>query len=240
MERSDGSLPVMTRAGPSDRGPVAGVAIVATLVVVALLKPWPSDWTGSPQAIASPSHISPASPAVGPEAEAPVALPSMALDPPATACYADSGWRVCMLGDAADQEIQTWLFGAARRPSAATVAATTPAVLVVTRGGAGLGLYAPRSSMERMTGQSLVSAWQIHERTGVSSWIALQQVASIGTYDVPAGAVYRPPPGGLGSADRWPTGRYIVRLQAATGGWERWFGMKVTASEDANSRSDHR
>jgi len=238
MERPDGSNPVMTRAGPSDRGPVAAVAVVATLVVVALLKPWPSDRTDSPQATASPSHISPASPSAGLEAR--VALPTMALDPPATACYADSGWRVCLLGDSAGQEIQTWLFGAARRAPAATVAATTPAVLMVTRGGAGLGLYAPRSSIERMTGQSVVSAWQIHEGTGVTSWIALRQVASIGAYDVPAGAVYRPPPEGLGSADRWPTGRYIVRLQAATGGWERWFGMQVTTSEHASSRSDYR
>lgn len=238
MERSDGSLPVTTRAGPSDRGPVAGVAVVATLMVVALLKPWPLDWTGSPQTTASPSHLSPASPAAGPEARVP--LPTMALDPPATACYADSGWRVCMLGDAAGQEIQTWLFGAARRAPAAMVAATTPAVLMVTRGGAGLGLYAPRSSMERMTGQSVVSAWQIREGTGVTSWIALQQVASIGTYDVPAGAVYRTMPGGLGSADRWPTGRYIVRLQAATGGWERWFGMKVTSSKHTATWSYHR
>ena len=238
MERSDGSLPVMTRAGPSDRGPVAGVAVVATLVVVALLKPWPSDWTESPQTTASPSHLRPASPAAGREARVP--LPTMALDPPSTACYADSGWRVCMLGDAAGQEIQTWLFGAAHRPPAATVAATTPAVLVVTSGGSGLGLYAPRSSMERMTGQSVVSAWQIREGTGVTSWIALQQVASIGTYDVPAGAVYRTMPGGLGSADGWPTGRYIVRLQAATGDWERWFGMKVTSSKHTATWSDHR
>ena len=237
MERSDGSLPVMTRAGPPDRGPVAGVAVVATLVVVALLKPWPSDWTDTPRATASPSRISPASPAAGPEAR--VALPTMVLDPPATACYADSGWRVCMLGDSAGQEIQTWLFGTAPRP-AATVGPTTPAVLVVTRGGAGLGLYAPRSGMERMTGQPVVSAWQIREGTGVTSWIALQQVASIGTYDVPAGAVYRPPPEGIGSADQWPTGRYIVRLQAATGGWERWFAMEVTASEHDRSWSDHR
>ncbi|MEX1170017.1 MAG: hypothetical protein WEE50_07730 [Chloroflexota bacterium] len=238
MERSDGSLPVMTRAGPSDRGPVAAVAVVATLIVVALLKPWPSDWTDTPLANVSPSHSNPSSPAAAPEAR--VALPTMALDPPATACYADSGWRVCMLGDSAGQEIQTWLFGTAARRSAATVGPTTPAVLVVTRGGAGLGLYAPRSSMERMTGQSVVSAWQIREGTGVTSWIALQHVASIGTYDVPAGAVYRPPPEGLGSADQWPTGRYLVRLQAATGGWERWFGMKVTSSEHASTRSDHR
>jgi hypothetical protein len=237
MERSDGSLPVVTRAGPSDRGPVAAVAIVATLVVVALLKPWPADPTRAARASTSPSHVSPASPAAS--AEALVTLPTMALDPPATACYPDSGWRVCMLGDSAGQEIQSWLFGTAP-PSAATGGPTTPAVLVVTRGGAGLGLYAPRSSMERMTGQSVVSAWQIREGTGVTSWIALQQVASIGTYDVPAGAVYRPPPEGIGSADQWPTGRYIVRLQAATGGWERWFAMEVTASEHASSRSDHR
>jgi hypothetical protein len=211
---------------------------VAALVAVALLKPWPSDWIGVAQASASPSRISLASPSAG--NTAPVALPTLALDPPATACYADSGWRVCLLGDATGQEIQTWLFGTARRPVAATVTPTTPAVLVVTRGGAGLGLYAPRSSMERLTGPSVVSAWQIREETGVTSWIALQQVASIGTYDVPAGAVYRPPSEGLGSADQWPTGRYIVRLQAPTGGWERWFGMRVTSSEDASSRSDHR
>lgn len=238
MERPNGSRPVLARAGPSDRGPVAAVAVVAALVAVALLKPWPSDWTGVAQVSAVPSRISLASPAAG--TVAPVALPTMALDPPATACYVDSGWRVCMLGDSADREIETWLFGTARRPAAATVTPTTPAVLVVTRGGAGLGLYAPRSSMERLTGPSVVSAWQIREETGVTSWIALEQVASIGTYDVPAGAVYRPPPEGLGSADQWPTGRYIVRLQAPTGGWERWFCMRVTSSEDAANGTDRR
>jgi hypothetical protein len=238
MERPNGSRPVLARAGPSDRGPVAAVAVVAALVAVALLKPWPSDWTEVAQASASPSRISLASLSAG--NTAPVSLPTMALDPPATACYVDSGWRVCMLGDSAGREIGTWLFGTARRPSAATVGPTTPAVLVVTRGGAGLGLYAPRSSMERMSGQSVVSAWQIREGTGVTSWIALQHVASIGIYEVPAGAVYRPSPGGFGSADQWPTGRYIVRLQAATGGWERWFGMKVTSSEHTGTWSDHR
>jgi hypothetical protein len=215
---------------------VAAVAIVAALVAVALLKPWPSDWTGIPEPSASPSRISLAIPSA--DQIAPVALPAMALDPPATACYVDSGWRVCMLGDSAGQEIQTWLFGTASRPTAATVIPTTPAVLVVTGGGAGLGLYAPRSSMERLTGPSVVSAWQIREETGVTSWIALQPVASVGTYDLPAGAVYRPPPEGLGSADQWPTGRYIVRLQAPTGGWERWFGMKVTSSGDARNGHD--
>jgi hypothetical protein len=238
MERPSGSRPVLARAGSSDRGPVAAVAVMVALVAVAFLKPWPSDGTEVPQATATPSRIGLASPSAG--HAAPIALPTMALDPPATACYVDSGWRVCMLGDSAGREIQTWLFGTARRPAAATVTPTTPAVLVVTRGGAGLGLYAPRSSMERLTGPSVVSAWQIREETGVTSWIALQQVASIGTYDVPAGAVYRPPPEGLGSGDRWPTGRYIVRLQAPTGGWERWFGMRVTSSEDASNASDRR
>ena len=212
---------------------MAAVAVVASLVALALLKPWPSDWTGVPQASASPSPIGLASPPAG--HTAPVALPTMALDPPARARYVDLGWRVCMLGDSAGREIGTWLFGTARRATASTAAPTTPAVLLVTRGGAGLGLYAPRSSMERLTGPSVVSAWQVGEETGVTSWIALQQVSSIGTYDVPAGAVYRPPPDGLGSADQWPTGRYIVRLQAPTGGWERWFGMRVTLSEEASN-----
>jgi hypothetical protein len=213
---------------------VAAVAVVAALVAIALLKPWPSDWSGVPRVSAAPSRTGLANPSPG--SVAAVALPTMALDPPAAACYVDSGWRVCMLGDSTGQEIQTWLFGTARRPAVQAVIPTTPAVLLVTGGGAGLGLYAPRSSMERLTGPSVVSAWQIRDETGVASWIALQQVASIGTYDVPAGAVYRPPTEGLGSADRWPTGRYIVRLQAPTGGWERWFGMKVTSSEDVSNR----
>jgi hypothetical protein len=217
---------------------VAAVAVVAALMAVALIKPWPSDWNDGSQATASPSNVGFASPSAG--HAVPVAMPAMALDPPARACYLDSGWRVCMLGDSDGQEIETWLFGAASRSAATTVAPTTPAVLVVTRGGAGLGLYAPRSSMERLSGPSVVSAWQIREGTGVTSWIALQQVDSIGTYDVPAGAVYRPPPEGLGSAGRWPTGRYIVRLQAPTGGWERWFGMRVTPSEDASHARDGR
>lgn len=238
MEPPGGSHPVLARAGSSDRGPVVAVVVVAALVVVALLKPWPSDKNEEAQASAAPTRIALASPSAGDAA--PVALPTMALDPPATACYVDTGWRVCMLGDSAGQEIRTWLFGTARRPAATTVSPTTPAVLVVTGGGAGLGLYAPRSSMERLTGPSVVSAWQIREGTGVTSWIALEQVDSIGTYDVPAGAVYRPPPEGLGSADRWPTGRYIVRLQAPTGGWERWFGMRVTPSEDASRARDRR
>lgn len=234
MERPTGLRPELARTGPSDRRPVAAVAVVAALVAIALVKPWPSDWTRDPQATASPSRISLAGPPAG--SDAPVALPTMALDPPATACYVDLGWRVCILGNSAGQEIETWLFGTARQTSAATITPTTPAVLVVTQGGAGLGLYAPRASMERLSGPSVVSAWQIREETGVTSWIALEQVASIGTYDVPAGAVYRPPPEGLGSVDRWPTGRYIVRLQAPTGGWERWFGMRITSSGDVGNR----
>lgn len=231
MERPDGLRPVLSRAGEPDRRPVAGAAVVAMLVMVALLKPWSSDGTAAVGATGSPSHTAPARAAA--TSEAPIDLPAMALDPPAKDCYADSGWRVCMLGESAGHEIRTWLFGTARKASAAAIGTTTPAVLVITRGGAGLGLYAPRSSRERLTGQSVVSAWQIREGTGVTSWIALQQVASIGTYDMPAGAVYRPPPEGLGSADRWPTGRYIVRLQATTGGWERWFGMEVSESVPA-------
>jgi hypothetical protein len=84
--------------------------------------------------------------------------------------------------------------------------------------------------MERLAGGSVVSAWFVTEDTGVTSWIALREVASVGTYDLPAASVYRPPLEGLGSADRWPIGRYVVRLQAATGGFERWFAMEVTPS----------
>jgi hypothetical protein len=229
MEHPVGQRPVLSRAGAPDRVPVVGVAVVAMLVVVALFKPWPSGEGEASQSTGSSAPASPASPA-SPEPH--VALPTMALDPPATDCYADSGWEVCMLGETDGQEIKAW-WGRGSGTKDAAIAPTTPAVLLITNRGAGLGLYAPRTSKERLTGQSVVSAWMIKEGTGVTSWIALRRVASVGTYDVPAGSVYRPPPEGLGSAARWPAGRYILRLQAATGGWERWFAMEVSGAVSA-------
>lgn len=224
MARPANPRPVLSRAGASDRGPVAATVVVALLVGVALLKPWPEGPNDAlPATTTSPRASSGdlASP------ETPISLPRTALDPPAGDCYVDSGWRICMLGDTDGQEIRAAWFGASSQPSAAT-APTTPAVLLISDQGAGLGLYAPRSAMERLPGQSVVSAWLVREGTGITSWIALRHVASVGSYDVPAGSVYRPPSDGLGSADRWPTGGYIVRVQAATGGWERWFAMEVT------------
>jgi hypothetical protein len=231
MERPMEPRPVLSRAGAPDRGPVAATVVVVFLVGVALLKPWPSVSTDAQPptdarpAIASSALASPADPA---SAEARIALPTTALDPPASDCYVDSGWRICMFGNTEGREIRAW-FGENSGQSTAAIAPTTPAVLLISDRGAGLGLYAPRSAIERLPGQSVVSAWLVREGTGITSWIALRHVASVGRYDVPAGAVYRPPPDGLGSADRWPNGGYIVRLQAATGGWERWFAMEITS-----------
>lgn len=205
------------------------VGLVIGALALAVVKPWAPPVESEPLPLQSPQSPPQGTPSMPPPAaDARIALPTVAFDPPAAGCFLDGRWRVCVFGAlAGGQGIRSWFNPAAPRaqPSGAPI---SPAVLLLTRGGAGLGFYPHVGDAERAAGLIALSAWQVAPGTRRTEWIALRVVEPGGEIGETAGNVYTPAAEGFDAADLWPAGRYVVRLQAANGThWERFFALEI-------------
>ncbi len=208
-------------------------AILASLAVAGLgltiLKPWaaPAD-----APLPAPEHSVSVFASPTPATYARLSVSAVAFDPPAEACMGNAGWRVCVLGSSGGRAVRS-MFGPEGLPALGPGAPKTraaPAVLLLTTAGAGLGFYPPLDSDDLFAGTIAVTAWSVGgEAVGTRS-LSLRAMGPLRLGAKVAGNVHLPASDALMAAERWPSGRYIVRFQAANGDhWDQFFALEVIA-----------
>ncbi len=214
----------LTRAGGSDRQPLAMAALIALLIGTALLKPW---GTG-------PGSTNPAVPASAPSRPAATASPDIAVTPnpiavdatsPAAAtnvsspCYWGMAWRL-FTAEASDVgPIHTWYL---LQPQQASGPAD-PAIRVTRI----------HSSAVGQLGYCSVSRPGLVHIVGTQAWvlvpggqprpIALAPAVGTAPADPDTGVIYQPP-----SSTAWTSATYVFGIRlATTPSSEEWFAVQI-------------
>lgn len=228
--RIDESVVRVARRG---RGPTIAATLVAAAFLVGLVRPW--DWLagGSPPGPAPPAVIAEAGPATASphpgvpgvplaaqadgDAEAPAAAPT---------CAYPTAWRTAT--------IQTWAGARARVWTAAEAVAarrvddpSIPFNLVASDTVEAIGWCAPVTGPDRPPLAAVATLFRLED--GVAVEVAVDRLEPA----VPdaLGELWLPPGQAEGRRPLWAPGRYVIRLAAPSGGYERYLGMQVGLPE---------
>jgi hypothetical protein len=216
------------RTRPADQRLSVIAGLVATLVLLAVIKPWGS---GSP----SPSYR-PRLPTPAVTQRAPQATDDSAEGLAAPICLGTGGWRVASLETWRTQNVRVWR---AIDPVAAVsgpLDPTIPSVPIVAVELDALGYCAPSFGPDKAVGPATVEAWTVTGSEVVA--VRLQQVRPP-RGSTPLGGLYLPvelcatPPACRSPISRevplaWETGLVVFHWHDAGTGRDAWFAADVT------------
>ncbi len=238
----DRSVPPATTVpvGGSEGPLLRLVALVAVLLLVAIVKPWPGGSAGATAAAPSASPASseeetPARPA-GALAPDPSAEPT--LPPDAVPCVAPDGWRLVTLGTWFGRPVRTWL---AVDVITSAVGPTDPRIGFVRAGQAplqGLGTCRPVQTVGTVEGRTdrapslLVRAWRLTAGSGEPVALGLAPTGPRAPSSSAAQLYGLDGSPGWGSPTPapWEPGRYVVQVEAADLRTTAWIGLTLLAA----------
>ena len=228
--RVDGAVVRVARRG---RGPAVAAALVAGAFLLGLVRPW--DWfpSGAARVPAPPAPVTEAG-GVTPSPYAGVAaLPSSARadgDPePASAaptCAYPTAWRTAT--------IQMWAGARARVWTAAEAVAATgvadpsiPFNPVPSDAVEAIGWCAPVTGPDRPPLTAEATLFRLVD--GVATEVVVDRLEPAARDAF--GELWLPQEQAGGRRPLWTPGRYVIRLAAPSGGYERYLGMQVGLPE---------
>ena len=191
-------------------------AVVISLLVLAVLKPWGASDT-------RPDSGALTTPAVSPAVATPPPTPDLSADGlAAPLCLAPGSWLVASLEQWRTRPVRVWKVIEPIRTATGPTDPAIPSVPVVAYAVHAVGWCAPVRGVLRPSGLADVTAWRIADRAAVP--ITLRQIAPERLV-TPFGALYGPPEGclpvcpsagpsagpGAAPAGSWQPGRYVFR-----------------------------
>lgn len=219
----------VVRVARRGRGPTVAVALVAGAFLLGLVRPW--DWlTGGAAAVpAPPAMVTEAGPAVPSPYPGVAALPPSARaagDPePATAaptCAYPTAWRTATIQMWAGVRARVWT--AAEAVAAAGVDdPSIPFNPVASNAVEAIGWCAPVSGPDRPPLTAEATLFRLMD--GVATEIAVDRMEPAARDAL--GELWLPREEAGGRRPLWAPGRYVIRLAAPSGGYERFLGMQV-------------
>jgi hypothetical protein len=214
---SDRERPPLEPVRSSGRGQTSRlVLLVATLFLIAIIKPW--DLAGTRRPAASVPAVQPSSRTAEPS----LGRNESAVHPETEQCFVGASWRVFTVEQNLGRRVRSWIgvepIVAKDRPPLAQI----PAIRLLTEKVDSLGFC---SAFRVESAIQSVEAWRIAD---VGSWEPLALVPAIGPAppDPAIGRIFGPPPG-AGDADHgWHAGTYVFRI-AEEAGAPRWLAVIV-------------
>jgi hypothetical protein len=209
----------LVRLGRTGRQMPIGIVTVVVLLLVAIVKPWPS--AGSAAATASPS--------------APVVVAAASIaEPTATSfqanrasdmCTGADGWRLVVDDIELGRYVRAWLVASVVYSMVPPLRFTIPVTSLVSSSVNGLGVCVPTSAPE-----PLADGWS------ATLWRESSDGANAGGWDQVGRLI--PAPGALGalagplgaSAVVWSPGRYVLETRFAGSIKEAWLGLQIQDS----------
>lgn len=219
-DRRDVPVALRPVAGSGSRRATAVlVAIVATAVALAFLKPWgdlPATLEGEPSARVGPSLAGQATPAPTPDSYADLVV----------ICGSPSGWRAATLQHwvGRESEIRTWT-AIDPVPAAAPVDRAIPFAPIASDLVTAIGYCAPRGA-DPAPADATPRFWALDPDGETAR--ALEPSPLEPAVSNPLGGLWLPPPDvrvALDGADGWRPGRYVLRVDAGSNG--RWLGIEI-------------
>lgn len=209
------------------------VAVVAVLVGVAALKPWPQPEPGAAPA-ARPA------PFTAPPTAAPTRTIETADSLAEPICLGAGSWRVASLEQWRTQAVRVWRAIEPLADASGPADPAIPPVPVVAVELSALGWCAPTAGPSRPTGPARVEVWMVAGRQATPVAVALVAPAR----DTPLGALYAPAPCGPGARPdpscpvsstavrgSWAAGRYVFRVEDLGTGAIAWFAVEIEILE---------
>jgi hypothetical protein len=207
----------LVRIGRTGRRMRFGLVAVALLVVVAVLKPWPSQIL-PPRTVASSAGQFVA----GRSAGAPSATTTSSSR--ATPLCADPGsWQVIVDDVELDRTVRTWVVAAAEYSALPPLRATVPVTAFVSKAVDGLGFCAPAAGLSgAATAGWSGTLWRVGSATAeAAKW---QSVARLDPSPGSQGAMASPVGG---SATGWSPGLYVLEARFPGSRSEAWLGLAI-------------
>ena len=224
--RIDESVVRVARRG---RGPTIAAALVTAAFLVGLVRPW--DWLagGSPTVPAPPAPVAEAglitaSPQAGMAGVRPSGKPDGDAEPAAAAptCAYPTAWRTATIQMWAGARARVWT--AAEAVAAATVDdPSIPFNIVASDTVEAIGWCAPVTGPDRPPLAAVATLFRLDD--GVAFEVAVDRLEPA----VPdaLGELWLPQGQAGGRRPLWAPGRYVIRLAAPSGGYERYLGIQV-------------
>jgi len=226
----DGSrvtLPDTTRLPRGGSGPLVVVALVAVAFIVGLVRPW--DWLATDTApgnlAGDPGLRTPAAPSGGP---AGITVPGADTPPPAApvqepTCAYPRSWRVATVQDWAGRAAHVWTAATAVQaagpddPAIAFLPVVSTSVIAI-------GWCAPVDGPERPPLAAIGTLFRVLD-DGTVREVAHDRLEPAARDAL--GELWLPVPQSVGRRPAWPSGRYVIRLSAPSGDYERYLGIEV-------------
>ena len=213
-----------------DRSPLVATALVATLIGLAILKPWAAADMPSTGPQGADRGVAAATDAASPTSRlSPTPAPTSTGEAVIEQCHDPGSWRTATIETWRDQTVRVWR---AIDPAAASgpLDPTIPIVPAVGNAIPAIGYCAPTSGPQQPVGQASIRAWRLDR--GVAHPIDLRQVAPVRVTS-PYGALFGPP-AGLGSTG-WPSGIVVLRYDELAADTQRWFAIEVTVTSSGDT-----
>ncbi len=206
----------LVRLGRIDRRIRLGIAALALLLLVAVLKPWPGRGTTGPTESASP-------PGLVAGASANVASPT---PPPANSagalCLSPDGWRIVADDVELGRSVRTWLVADVEYSVVPPPRSTIPVTTLVSSAIEHIGFCRPSGSGQLGDGGWSGTLWrQGADPANPTQWQLAARVdpapGSIGALAYPVNE----------SAAAWPPGLYFLEADFAGSDREAWLGLLI-------------
>ena len=209
----------LVRLGRTSRQMVLVVSVLALLLLVAVVKPWPGEGSPTRSASASPEEFVAG---VSAGAAFPVASPT---DPAGALCASPDGWRIVADDVELGRSVRTWLVATVEYAVVPPVRSTVPVTSLVLGGVNDLGFCLPGGvSGPGKTGWS-GTLWR-QGGVGADS-TAWQPAARLTPSPGSLGALAEPLDGSVGT---WPPGRYVLEARFVGSDSEAWLGLLIRSA----------
>lgn len=207
----------LVRTGPIGRQLSLAIAAVAVLLVIAVVKPWPSEVPETPAA--SPMGVLAASSSIAPSPAASEA------DRATTTCARSDSWRIVADDVEVGLSVRTWLTAAVEYSAVSPVRSTIPVTPLVSSTVDMLSVCVPAAVVGADTTGWSGTLWRVGgDSTDPTGW---RQVARLTPLPGSLGALADP----LGEAlVVWPPGPYVLEARFEGSIREAWLELLIQES----------
>jgi hypothetical protein len=223
----------MVRVARHGRGPAVVAVLVGGAFLLGLIRPW--DWLSSGTgSVATPPAPTTEAGAAAPSPYAGVAgAPSSARtgggpEPlsGAPTCAYPTTWRTATIQLWAGARARVWT-AAEAVPATGVLDPSIPFNLVGSEAVEAIGWCAPVSGPERPPLAARATLYRLVD--GIATEVAVDRLEPVARDAL--GELWLPREGADGRRAAWAPGRYVIRLAAPAGGYERYLGLQVGPPE---------
>lgn len=207
----------LVRLSRTERRIRLGIAAVALLLLVAVVKPWPGQNGSLPGSATPAERVAAASAGSSTSAE-----PSASGEAGPALCVSPDGWRIVADDTELGRTVRTWLVADVELSAALPERSTVPVTTLVSSEVEHLGFCRPAGSADAGTGIWRGTLWR--ESPDLAAPVRWQLAARLSPAPGSIGALASPQ---SGATNVWQPGLYFLEAEFAGSNTETWLGLLI-------------